>query len=714
VNFLDLIWLIPLFPLCGAALMLLIGKKLDPQPASDVAVAPGVEPVAGEPHAHGHPHSPLKFLISLICPGTILVSFLLSVGAVWQLSSLPQKVHQVIQFSWVAGLPFHLANGQMATLQADWGFLLDPLSAVMILVVTGIGFLIHVYSVGYMAHDNGYYRFFGYLNLFVFFMLMLVLANNYALLFVGWEGVGLCSYLLIGFYYHKKSAGDAGKKAFIVNRVGDSGFVLGMLLMLSVLGTLRFTDVATALHSGQFTAETVHFGVLSAMALLMFIGATGKSAQIPLYVWLPDAMEGPTPVSALIHAATMVTAGVYMVARSAPLFQLTPQTSTIVAIIGAGTAIFAASIALVQNDIKRVLAYSTVSQLGYMFLALGVGAYWVAIFHLFTHAFFKALLFLCSGSVIHAMGGEQDMRYMGGLKDKIKITHWTMWVGSVAIAGIPGLAGFFSKDEILWQAFSSPLGSTALWAVGFTTAAMTAFYMWRLMNMTFYGKSRVKPEVAAHIHESPRTMTVPLTVLAIGSVLAGWLGTSKLWNLPEFFRGFEGWLAPMFSSGAGEAVKESAQSSSTEWSLMGLSVLVAIAGIALARYLYVIKPGIPNRIQAAVGPLYTLLYHKWYIDEIYDFLFVNGLCKGGGRALGAFDREVVDGGVNGAGWLTRFSAKFSMWWDTWIVDGAVRFSAFFVKMLSYPVCIMETGRLQTYALFVVVGVLAFFGYYVTR
>jgi NADH-quinone oxidoreductase subunit L len=727
VNFLDLIWLIPLFPLCGAALMLLVGKKLDPQPVSDVAVAPGVEPVAdehghahpdagaaGHTHEHGHPHSPLKFLISLICPGTVLISFLLSAAAVWQLSSLPQKVHQVIQFSWIAGLPFHMANGQMTTLQADWGFLLDPLSAVMILVVTGVGFLIHVYSVGYMAHDNGYYRFFGYLNLFVFFMLMLVLANNYALLFVGWEGVGLCSYLLIGFYYHKKSAADAGKKAFIVNRVGDSGFVLGMLLMLSVLGTLRFTDVATALHSGQFAAETLHFGVLSAMALLMFIGATGKSAQIPLYVWLPDAMEGPTPVSALIHAATMVTAGVYMVARSAPLFQLTPQTSAIVAIIGAGTAIFAASIALVQNDIKRVLAYSTVSQLGYMFLALGVGAYWVAIFHLFTHAFFKALLFLCSGSVIHAMGGEQDMRYMGGLKDKIKITHWTMWVGSVAIAGIPGLAGFFSKDEILWQAFSSPLGSTALWAVGFTTAAMTAFYMWRLMNMTFYGKSRVKPEVAAHIHESPRTMTVPLTVLAIGSVLAGWLGTSKLWKLPEFFRGFEGWLAPMFNSGAPEAVKETAGSTSTEWSLMGLSVLVAIAGIALARYLYVSKPGIPDRIQAAVGPLYTLLYHKWYIDELYDFLFVNGLCKGGGRVCGAFDRNVVDGGVNGAGWLTRFSAKVSMWWDTWIVDGAVRFTAFFVKMLSYPVCIMETGRLQTYALFVVVGVLAFFGYYVTR
>ena len=715
MNFIDLIWLIPLFPLFGAALMLLAGKRLDPQPASDVAVAPGVAPAGGGhggAHDPAHPPSPLKFLVSLICPGTILLSFLLSVGAVWQLSSLPHKVHQVIQFSWIAGLPFHLANGQMGTFQADWGFLLDPLSAVMILVVTGVGFLIHVYSVGYMAHDNGYYRFFGYLNLFVFFMLMLVLANNYALLFVGWEGVGLCSYLLIGFYYHKKSAADAGKKAFIVNRVGDSGFILGMLLMMSVLGTLRFTDVAIALHSGAFTAETAGFGVLSAMALLLFIGATGKSAQIPLYVWLPDAMEGPTPVSALIHAATMVTAGVYMVARSAPLFQLTPATSTIVAIIGAGTAIFAASIALVQNDIKRVLAYSTVSQLGYMFLALGVGAYWVAIFHLFTHAFFKALLFLCSGSVIHSLSGEQDMRNMGGLKSRIPITYRTMWVGSVAIAGIPGLAGFFSKDEILWQAYSSPLGSKALWVVGLATAAMTAFYMWRLMYLTFYGKSRVKPEVEAHIHESPRSMTAPLTALAIGSVLAGWLGTPKLWNLPEFFRGFEGWLAPMF--GVGDTVKETAHGAGAEWGLMALSVLIAVAGISLARYLYYIKPGIPDRIQASVGPLYKLLYHKWYVDELYDFLFVNGLGKGGGRVCGAFDRRVVDGGVNGAGWLTRFSASVSMWWDTWIIDGAVRLGSFFVKMLSYPVCVLQTGRVQTYALFVVVGVLAFFGYYVTR
>ncbi|MBZ5586541.1 MAG: NADH-quinone oxidoreductase subunit L, partial [Acidobacteriia bacterium] len=532
--------------------MFFFGKLLDPQPASEVAIAAGIEPVAdhhegargqgsGEHHdhrppapgarpAHGHHHeSPLKKLIDFLCPGMVLLSFIFSAGAVYQLSQLPNRVHQVIQFTWVTGLPFHMANGHLATFQADWGFLLDPLSAVMILVVTGVGFLIHVYSTGYMAHDNGYYRFFGYLNLFVFFMLMLVLANNYMLLFVGWEGVGLCSYLLIGFYYHKKSAGDAGKKAFIVNRVGDSGFILGMLLMMSVLGTVKFTDVNALLRSGSFHPEVAGFGVLSAIAILMFVGATGKSAQVPLYVWLPDAMEGPTPVSALIHAATMVTAGVYMVARSAALFQLTPNASTVVAAVGAFTAILAATIALVQNDIKRVLAYSTVSQLGYMFLALGVGAYWVAIFHLFTHAFFKALLFLCSGSVIHAMGGEQDMRFMGALKKKIPITHWTMFVGSVAIAGIPGLAGFFSKDEILWQAYSSPQGSRLLWFVGLATAGLTAFYMWRLMNMTFYGKSRVAPEKLAHIHESPAPMTVPLTILAIGSVFAGWLGTPKLW-----------------------------------------------------------------------------------------------------------------------------------------------------------------------------------------
>jgi NADH-quinone oxidoreductase subunit L len=382
----------------------------------------------------------------------------------------------------------------------------------------------------------------------------------------------------------------------------------------------------------------------------------------------------------------------------------------VVAAVGAFTAIFAASIALTQNDIKRVLAYSTVSQLGYMFVALGVGAYWVAIFHLFTHAFFKALLFLCSGSVIHSLGGEQDMRRMGGLKNRIPITHWTMLTGSVAIAGIPGLAGFFSKDEILWQAYSSPLGGTALWAVGLVTAGLTAFYMFRLMYLTFYGASRVEPEKAAHIHESPAVMTVPLTLLALGSILAGWLGTPKLWQLGANFRTFENWLAPSF--GVGEHGVEHA--ASTEWLLMAVSVAAALIGIGIARYFYASRTELPDRLASACKPLHTVLYHKWYVDELYDLLFVNGLAKGGGQLCANFDRSVVDGGVNGAGWLTRFTSKVSIWWDTWIVDGAVRLTGFLVKLLSYPVCILQTGRVQAYAFYVVVGFLAFFGYYVTR
>ncbi len=712
MNFLELIWLIPLFPLLGAATMLLIGKMLDPQAASEVAVAPGVEPLAaGSGHGHG---GGAKFLISLFCPGMVLLSFLLSAAAVFQLSFLPEKTHQVIQFTWLAGQPFHMAGGGMATFAADWGFLLDPLSSVMILVVTGVGFLIHVYSIGYMAHDGGYYRFFGYLNLFVFFMLMLVLANNYALLFVGWEGVGLCSYLLIGFYFHKQSAADAGKKAFVMNRIGDAGFLMGMLLMLATVGSVRFVDVNQALTSGRFHPEIASFGVLSAMALLLFIGATGKSAQVPLYVWLPDAMEGPTPVSALIHAATMVTAGVYMVARSNALFALAPETSLIVAVVGAFTAILAASIALVQNDIKRVLAYSTVSQLGFMFMAAGVGAYWVAIFHLFTHAFFKALLFLGSGSVIHAMSGEQDMRGMGGLKDKIPITFWTMFIGSVAIAGIPGLAGFFSKDEILWQVFSSPLGSKSVYVVGIVTATMTAFYMWRLMFMTFYGASRADARTQAHVHESPRTMTVPLMALAAGSVLAGWIGVPKLWSVfPEGFRAFEHWLAPMFEASvaraaAGHPLGPAAHhDTSIEWLLMGLSVAVAVAGILVARYLYLIRPGLPDAIRRASGPLYDTLLNKWYVDELYDFLFVNGLAKGGGTAMAKFDSVVVDGGVDGAGWLTRFTSRVSIWWDTWIIDGGIRLASFLVKCSSYPARVLQTGYVQSYALVFVAGVAGF-------
>ncbi|MCC7173716.1 MAG: NADH-quinone oxidoreductase subunit L [Bryobacterales bacterium] len=688
MNFLDAIWLIPLFPLAGAAAMLLVGRHLDRS---------------------------AKAVISLLCPGTVLASLLLSAGAVAQLVGKAEKFHEVVLYTWVAGLPFRMADGAAAVFTADWGFLLDPLSSVMILVVTGISFIIHVYSVGYMGQEGGYYRFFGYLNLFVFFMLMLVLANNYLLLFVGWEGVGLCSYLLIGFYFHKKSASDAGNKAFIVNRIGDAGFILGMLLMFAVIGSVRFLDVNQALGSGRFAAETAGFGVLSLMALLLFVGATGKSAQFPLYVWLPDAMEGPTPVSALIHAATMVTAGVYMVARSHALFRLTPETSLIVAVVGAFTAILAASIALVQNDIKRVLAYSTVSQLGYMFMACGVGAYWVAIFHLYTHAFFKALLFLGSGSVIHAMGGEQDMRNMGGLKDKIPVTHWTMFAGSLAIAGIPGLAGFFSKDEILWQVYSSPWGATALYVVGLVTAAMTAFYMWRLMNLTFYGQPRMDGHTAAHIHESPRTMTVPLAVLAAGSVLAGWIGVPKLWSVfPEAFRAFEHWLEPAVPSIAAHAAEGAPHETGIEWMLMLLSVAVALGGIWLARHFYVHRPQLPDALARSAGGLYTTLSNKWYVDEIYGYLFVDGLAKGGGSALARFDNRVVDGGVNGAGWMTRLGSTLSIWWDTWIIDGSVRLLSFMVKVFSYPMRLLQTGLFQSYALAFVLGILALFAWLLVR
>ena len=654
MNFLDAIWLIPLFPLCGAAIMLFLGKRL--------------------------PNS----VIRLLCPGTVLLSFIFSAGAVLQLTSSEHKVHEVIQFLW------------MPAVKADWGFLLDPLSSVMILVVTGIGFLIHVYATGYMAHEGGFYRFFGYLNLFVFFMLMLVLANNYLLLFVGWEGVGLCSYLLIGFYFEKKSAGDAGKKAFVVNRIGDAGFVIGMLLMFTITGSLRFTEVAHWFEEHHLPPETLAWGILSTTALMFFIGATGKSAQFPLYVWLPDAMEGPTPVSALIHAATMVTAGVYMVARSHFLFELTPMTSQIVAVIGGFTAIFAASIGLVQNDIKRVLAYSTVSQLGYMFLAAGVGAYWVAVFHLFTHAFFKALLFLGAGSVIHGVNGEQDMRHMGGLKKYMPVTHWTMFVATLAISGIPGLAGFFSKDEILAQVYGSAHGNKALYVVGLTTALMTSFYMWRLMYMTFYGEQRSH----IHAHESPKSMIIPLQLLAVGSIVVGWLAVPK-WFGPIGFHTFETWLMHLF----GEEHGESSMTMGTEIGLTALSVAAALTGIFVASKIY---------LKVWDGWLYRALLNKWYVDEIYDFLFVNGLAKGGGNFLWAFDRNVINGGVDGVGWTGRFVSRISMWWDTWIVDGLVRFTAFTVKVAGYPARLVQTGYVQAYALVFFAGVLGFLAYYVMR
>ena len=674
--FLAHIWLIPLFPLAGAALMLLIGRRL--------------------------PNS----AVSVVCVGSVFVSMCFAFGAIWQLIARPaaERLVSFNLFDWVPAGAMHTSAGSLMNLHVPWGVLMDPLTAVMLLVVTGVGFLIHVYSIGYMAHEGGYYRFFGYMNLFMFSMLTLVLANNLLLLFVGWEGVGLCSYLLIGFYFLRKSASDAGKKAFIVNRIGDAGFLLGLFLMLGTLGTIQFTELGPAITAGHFELGN---GTLTAIALLLFVGATGKSAQLPLYVWLPDAMEGPTPVSALIHAATMVTAGVFMIARTNAVFSMAPRALEVVAVVGCVTSLFAATMALVQNDIKRVLAYSTISQLGYMFLACGVGAYAAGVFHLMTHAFFKALLFLGSGSVIHSLSGEQDMRKMGALWTKIPTTARTFVIASITIAGIPPLAGFFSKDAILGHAFEH---SPVLWLLGFITAGMTAFYMFRLVNMTFFGKSRVDHEVEHHIHESPSAMTVPLMILAALSVVGGWVGWPESLGGSDRFAQF---LAPVMAQhGEGTAEAAAASSSgSTEYLLMALSVAIAAGGIWLAYRLYIQRPEVPEKIAASSGFLYRLLYRKYYVDEIYDAMFVNRT-KDLALTLGAFDRNVIDGlGVDGTGWLTRFTSLVSMWWDSWIVDGLVNLAARVVWILSYPVRMLQTGRVSRYALFMLIGVLIFLGYF---
>src|SRR5438094_4865469 len=548
------------------------------------------------------------------------------------------------------------------------------------------------------------------MNLFLFSMLVLILADNYLMMFAGWEGVGLCSYFLIGFYFNRKSAADAGKKAFVVNRVGDAGFLVGVMLMTVTFGTLNFHDITAAARNGEAAARALSVGdpVITAICLLLFVGATGKSAQIPLYIWLPDAMEGPTPVSALIHAATMVTAGVYMVARSNALYVLAPTALEIVAVIGAVTAIWAASIGLVQNDIKRVLAYSTVSQLGYMFLACGVGAFAAGIFHVMTHAFFKALLFLGAGSVIHALSGEQDMRKMGGLRQKIPITFATLGVATLAISGIPGLAGFFSKDEILWKSFSSPYGSTALWAVGWVTAGMTAFYMFRLLFMTFWGESRVDHAVEHHIHESPWSMLGPLVALAALAVAGGYVNLPKLLGGSEVFGRF---LEPVFENPAALSPREFG--SGLEYEFMGLSIAIALVGILVAYLAYVRRPLTPERAAAPAGAVRTILLNKYYVDELYDALFVNRT-KDLGNALAAFDLGAVDGGVNGVGWSTRMSGGLSRFWDQWVIDGLVNASAFAVKLMSYPARIIQTGLVQTYAFLITLGVLVFLAYYLIR
>jgi len=698
----DLIWLIPLLPGLGAAINGIIGVRAFS-----------------------------KKTAALVACSTMGIALALSTVAFWQLLGAPLEArdHVVTVATWIPRIPLATAHG-IGGFEVPWAFRLDPLSGMMILVVTGIGFLIHVYSTAYM-HDEprgGYARFFCYLNLFCFFMLMLVLGSNFLVMFVGWEGVGLCSYLLIGYWYEKKTASDAGKKAFIVNRIGDWGFLLGIFLTFYTFGTLDFRVVANA--AGSMPVETMQFGTLSLICVLLFIGAIGKSAQIPLYVWLPDAMEGPTPVSALIHAATMVTAGVYMVGRNAVLFSHAPMVMQIVMIVGALTALMAASIGLVQYDIKRVLAYSTVSQLGYMFLAMGAGAFAAGAFHLMTHAFFKALLFLCSGSVIHAMAGEQDMRNMGGLKKYFPKTYPTMLIGTFAIAGIFPLSGFFSKDEILYRAF---LANKLVWGLAVVTALMTAFYMFRLISMTFLGAYRGRAwesagHAATHVaaadgaphpsdppahghgpwhgpHESPRLMTVPLMALAVGAIVAGFVG------IPAALGGsntIERFLEPSF---AGVAVAEAAElSRGGEIGLMFFSVAIGAFGIWLAYRFYVVNPDTSQHLAERLSGAHTLLSNKYYVDELYDATFVRGT-MGSAKGLWSFDGRVVDGAVNGSGWLTIFLSWISHLFDKYVVDGLVNLVGWTTGESSFRVRWLQTGLVQNYALWMLGGVFAFMSIY---
>ncbi len=765
----DYIWLIPLLPGVGAAINGLLGIRAFSRRTAGVVACTTMTAALG-----------------------------LSLFAFWQLLGLKvdARAYDVTVAQWIPSIPLQTNTG-VGLLEVTWGFRLDPLSAMMLLVVTGVGTLIHVYSTAYMADEprGGVARFFCYLNLFCFFMLMLVLGSNFLVMFVGWEGVGLCSYLLIGYWYEKKSAADAGKKAFITNRIGDWGFVLGVFLIYYTFGTFDFRAVQNA--AATMPVETAHFGVLSFICLLLFVGAAGKSAQIPLYVWLPDAMEGPTPVSALIHAATMVTAGVYMVGRNAVLFSHAPMVMQIVAIVGVLTALMAASIGLVQYDIKRVLAYSTVSQLGYMFTAMGVGAFSAGAFHLMTHAFFKALLFLGSGSVIHAMAGEQDMRRMGGLRKYLPVTFAAMFIGMLAIAGIPPFAGFFSKDEILFRAF---LANKAIWVLAVATALMTAFYMFRLMALTFLGVYRgpawettgraaaavaathaaprpadAHPRGQAHRqdhevshgpagphdhspdkddsahddhgsvhghgpwqgpHESPTPMTFPLMVLAVGALVAGFVGIPAALGGPNAIEGF---LEPSFSATSDGAIADRGMriavgardpqvalrtpqseirndeaephvSSGVELGLMGFSVLIAVAGILIAQKIYVKNPEIAGQLAARWAGAHRTLLNKYYVDELYDATVISGTFTAG-RGLWTFDRNVVDGAVNGTSWVTVISSWLSGLTDRAVVDGMVNLVGWIVQEASLSFRRFQTGLVQNYALLMLFGIFAFVGIY---
>jgi NADH-quinone oxidoreductase subunit L len=627
-------------------------------------------------------------VIHSIAVSAIALSFVFSAASFFSLLNSVQPCVIKKLFTWVPGNWVNLADkAHGASFRIDFAFRFDSLTAVMTLVVTGVGLLIHIYSIGYMRHDRSYARFFTYLNLFTFAMLILVLGANLAVMFIGWEGVGLCSYLLIGFWLDKDTAANAGKKAFITNRVGDFGFVLGMGLLVFFLGTLDFDQVNHAIGQGLLPKE-----MATIIALLLFMGAAGKSAQIPLYTWLPDAMAGPTPVSALIHAATMVTAGVYMVARMNVLFTFSGTALAVVALVGAFTAVYAATIALVQTDIKRVLAYSTISQIGYMFLGLGVGAYAAGVFHLMTHAFFKSLLFLSAGSVIHALSGEQDMRKMGGMRHHIPWTYRVFLIGAIAIAGMPGFSGFFSKDEILASAFAS--GHYLPWLLGAAGAAMTALYIFRLVFMTFFGRGRMEEDVKHHIRESPAVMLTPLKILALLSIIGGIVG------LPAVLGG-KNWLGTFLASSTGH--HELHLSHGLELALMALSAAVALAGIFLAYWIYVKKNGEPaEQLSKKYRRLYRLVVNKYFIDDFYNGIIVKGVMKLG-TFLGQFDLGVIDGIVNGASFLTKQFSRLSIWVDTHVVDGAVNGTAAVGRQLSKNLRRLQTGYLSNYALGIVAG-----------
>jgi NADH-quinone oxidoreductase subunit L len=603
----NLYSLIPALPLLGFLINILLGRKFIRNKAHVVAIA------------------------------AVLGSWLISLYTVAQVIG-GAHINQDL-FTWISSGGFKVSVG----------FLVDQLTAVMLIVVTTVSLLVHIYSIGYMHGDGGYYRFFAYLNLFTFSMLMLIMGNNFLQLYFGWEAVGLCSYFLIGFWYEKKSASDAGKKAFIVNRFGDFGFGLGVILIFLTFGTLHYEPVFAAVNSiagRPITVLGIETTLPTLIALLLFCGAVGKSAQIPLHVWLPDAMEGPTPVSALIHAATMVTAGVFLVARANPIFNLSPTAMMVVGLTGGITSLFAATIALVQNDIKRIVAYSTVSQLGYMFLAAGVGAYGAGIFHLYTHAFFKALLFLGAGSVMHAMSGELDIQKMGGLKKHMPVTYWTFLLASLSIAGIPGFAGFFSKDEILWMAYAHGGYGRVLWGIGTLVALLTAFYSFRIIFVAFHGKFRGTHEQEHHLHESPSSMTVPLMLLAIGAIAAGWVGIPNL--IGEKLLGMEN--PNLFASFLGHVVghPEAHGTESEEIMVMAVSVLVGIIGISTAAYMYVYNKELPKKIGAAFKPIYTVLWNKYYVDELYNFIIIRPTFWVAKRVIvDTTDGKMIEGIVNG-------------------------------------------------------------------